>query len=186
MGEHDASRYDDEMIDATLPSEMLTNFSENERRVFVKTHMRESDERRALYILRDGRDALVSLARYTVDIVGTDKSYEETLRMLITGEYQPPACTWSEHVRFYANRHDTLIVRYEDMLKKLSQQLQRVSFYFAIPFHAVNVAFDELHEASPKFYRRGIVGAWKDEMPIELQQLFWQYHGVAMKEIGYA
>ena len=36
-----------------------------------------------------------------------------------------------------------------------------------------------------KFFRRGKVGAWKDEMPEIMQQLFWDLHGETMEKLGY-
>lgn len=189
MGQQDASVYNDSKIDPTLPNLYIRNLGEYEKQqttYFVKTHARQDDQRKAIYILRDGRDALVSLAHYTVDLVGTDKTYEEVLRLLIDGGYQPPYCTWSEHVLFYLQRKNTLIIRYEKLLENLVQQMTRVAMFCDVKLISpLDVSFEKLHEANPKFYRRGIVGAWKDEMSLELQELFISYHGQAMKAAGY-
>ncbi|MGH7198136.1 MAG: sulfotransferase domain-containing protein, partial [Candidatus Omnitrophota bacterium] len=36
-----------------------------------------------------------------------------------------------------------------------------------------------------RFFRRGAVGAWKDEMPEELHHLFWKRHRTVMERLGY-
>jgi hypothetical protein len=33
--------------------------------------------------------------------------------------------------------------------------------------------FGELHGIDPEFFRRGVPGAWREEMPEELHELFW-------------
>ena len=186
MGEQDASLYDDDKIDPTLPSLFIMDrntFDADSRTYFVKTHALENDDRRAVYIVRDGRDALVSHAHYVVDCVGTDKTYLEVLEMLIRGEYRPFA-TWSQHVVFWLARN-CLIVRYEDMVRDIQRQIQRVSIYCGIKPRPIRIEFDKLHDGNPNFYRRGIIGAWQDEMPNNLQELFWEFHGNAMRSIAY-
>jgi hypothetical protein len=37
----------------------------------------------------------------------------------------------------------------------------------------------------PWFFRRGVVGTWRDEMPTSIQKLFLQKNGDAMERLGY-
>jgi hypothetical protein len=45
--------------------------------------------------------------------------------------------------------------------------------------------FDYLHGEFPELCRKGKVGAWRDEMPADLQELFWERHREAMARFGY-
>jgi len=40
-------------------------------------------------------------------------------------------------------------------------------------------------EQAGKFFRKGKVGGWKEEMSPELEQLFWEIHGDTMTKMGY-
>ncbi|MEA5472263.1 glycosyltransferase family 2 protein, partial [Spirulina sp. 06S082] len=46
--------------------------------------------------------------------------------------------------------------------------------------------FSDLNQIEPKLFRRGKIGGWQDEMPLDLHNLFWEYHGEAMREVGYS
>jgi hypothetical protein len=86
---------------------------------------------------------------------------------------------------FYIRRAN-LIVRYEKMLDNLTQQMTRVAMFANVKLvYPINMSFETLHQADPKFYRRGIVGAWKDEMTEAQHTAFWRYHAEAMEVAGY-
>jgi len=44
---------------------------------------------------------------------------------------------------------------------------------------------EDYGEKKKKFFRRGIAGAWKDELPIEYQEMFWFFNSEAMHAVGY-
>jgi hypothetical protein len=47
-------------------------------------------------------------------------------------------------------------------------------------------SFAQLQEIPDRQFRRGKIGAWRDEMPPGRVELFWQGHGEAMHGMGYA
>ena len=160
---------------------------------FVKTHEIASsdDGNPAVYVLRDGRDALVSYAHF-LRTHESDRysqfSFLENLQMLIESRDQFGG--WSRHVLAWSARAaPTVIVRYEDLLiapvntvldsfKKLGVLLPAVSG--TVP------DFEVLKARIPDFFRRGQAGAWKEEMTPELQELFWSLHREAMERFDYA
>lgn len=185
------SLYNDGMIDETTVNRKVEAvdfpiFDNDDTTYFCKTHGIQSDNRASVYLVRDGRDALVSYAHYAIDFQGETLSFEDMLIRLIIGDnYQYP--NWSFHVMAYLAREKrTLVIRYEDMVENITAQVQRVSQFLglAIPEN-VQVDFDKLHADNPKFYRRGIAGNWRNEMSEELQRLFWNNHSKAMQMAGY-
>ncbi len=85
----------------------------------LKTHAHPSDDAPALYVIRDGRAACVSLWRFYEGVVGLDA--------IIAGRLQ--FGTWSAHVEAWDpwNRPNTLLLRYEDLCHDLMQELPRIS-----------------------------------------------------------
>ena len=41
-------------------------------------------------------------------------------------------------------------------------------------------SFESLQTRWPGFFRRGHTGSWRDEVPEDIQGLFWARHGSAM------
>jgi hypothetical protein len=140
---------------------------------FCKTHGLIGGSDKAIYIVRDGRDALVSHAHYRIEIENIEETYERELDALIDNVYIA-FVPWCLHVMWYFSRDNVLVVRFEDMLSNLTEEMMRVAQFagFEIP-HKVEVNFEALHTERPEFFRRGIVGAWRDEMSEEQQGRFW-------------
>ena len=177
----------------------------SEQLFFVKTHNLPSDGHPAIYLVRDGRDSLVSYAHYLISF--HDKSlkknwrrkfkillgwneYSETLNKLIVGSHEDYG-NWSENVKQWMQRDaDSYLVKFEDLvenpiaqvttaIEKLNLQEKVIKKNDKVP------SFSELHDQWPQFFRQGQVGKGRDAMSRELQDLFWKYHGAVMQEIGY-
>jgi hypothetical protein len=168
---------------------------------FVKTHELPCDDNPAVYLARDGRDALVSYAHYAESFYGPFSwrhrvrkllglsNYPYILGDLITSFDITPAA-WSDHVRQWTHRRGlTFTVRYEDLLEDpaawVDRALKAIGYDVRRSRNADLPSFEELHERWPKFFRRGETASWRDEMTDELHELFWQHHGDAMRELGY-
>lgn len=159
---------------------------------FVKTHeLPGDDDFPAIALVRDGRDALIS---YSYFLLKTEKGiahpsrleFEKTLEKLIVGERFGG---WSQNVTAWADRvgRDHL-VRFEDLVRDPLTVSMRALQHLCINKRPVGVAppsFQELHNSIPWFFRRGKIGAWRDEMPVHLQELFLRYHRDAMAQLGY-
>ena len=119
---------------------------------------------------------------------GAPELFLETLRERIVS--QGHFGGWGRHVLAWSRRETpTVTVRFEDLVRRPAEEVQR-ALAVAGPGPRLNPdssppAFEVLHEAAPWFFRRGIEGAWRDEMPEDLQALFLATHREAMERLGY-
>jgi hypothetical protein len=152
----------------------------------VKTHTGPTDGSPAVFVVRDGRDVMVSLAHYSTRVDrALALTYRDALWSLVTGDMGH----WGDYVTRWLDRPEpTVVVRYEDLLEdpsgEVARSLEAVGVE-ACPTDAALPAFDELHARWPGFFRRGKVGAWRDEMEEHYQTVFWKNHGEAMERLGY-
>jgi hypothetical protein len=170
---------------------------------FVKTHDLISDDRRTLYLIRDGRDAVVSFAHYILVFERNNQGktmrkriktlfgwneFEEILRELIISSERYYG-GWSNHVKHYKAKNYTHFIKFEDLivdpLNSMRQVIRKIDLQNFSPTHHDVPSFKELHDKWPQFFRKGKMGAWREEMSNELQTMFWKYHGDVMEEMGY-
>lgn len=158
--------------------------------VFVKTHeLRHArDYRPAVVVVRDGRDALVSYAHFLLDQGSEPGGFERLLGNLIRGPAGSTG-TWSESVVAWRRRSaPTALIRFEDLQASPASTLKRAAEEVGLDLgerRGQIPAFPGLHEAEPELFRRGRVGAWRDEMPPRVEELFWSRHGTTMEALGY-
>jgi glycosyltransferase involved in cell wall biosynthesis len=164
----------------------------------VKQHDLPTDDFPAIYLVRDGRDALVSYAHYVL----TDKPkpeaearpelFNQTLHDLIV--YNASFGGWGPHVLAWASRSaPTAIVRFEELVSSgdplsiVSKALNDIGYLnHPSTFLDRPPSFSELHKQGPRFFREGKIGSWKREMPADLLELFWDTHGEAMERMQYS
>jgi len=160
----------------------------------VKTHEMPEEDYPAIYIVRDGRDALVS---HTHFVLHYDRQlpaeiqreeYDDTLKMLI--ETDGSFGGWSGNVRAWTARSTkTAIVRFEDLIQTPLDTLRQAMADVGYPLSelpAPNIpTFGELQKKLPPFFRKGRVGSWREEMREDLHELFWKRHGAMMHAMGY-
>lgn len=160
----------------------------------------------AIYLVRDGRDALVSMAHQRKDIIATGSDFNENLKMAIVAEYGGYFGGWSENCRQWVQRAQ-LVIRYEDLISNTQETMERVRklMHLPEPDYTRIPTFEQLKFGRPqygngteellgnlkvdnypeKFYRKGKAGGWKDYMDDEMHDLFWSYHGEMMEHLGY-
>lgn len=172
---------------------------------FFKSHfLPRPDYRKVVYLLRDGRDAMVSYWHY---LQGLDGDSIDFLKLVQTGENLFP-CQWHEHVeQWLANPHGAqmITVRYEDLQANPAAQLQRISEFAGLPREAGvleaaaqsaslpamkkrETTFAWENPQIPKnkqFVRRGQVGSHRDEMPPAVRDAFISQAGAIMSKTGY-
>ncbi|HEX6685575.1 MAG TPA: sulfotransferase domain-containing protein [Candidatus Limnocylindrales bacterium] len=162
---------------------------------FVKTH-RQLDEDvdaldGAICLVRDGRDALVSWARLSSEDDPSGfgpKLQEMVLRddLRGTGSWGRNVLSWVQPLK--ANR---VLVRYEDLVETPAETIDRAMALVAPSFdpdvHALIPTLADLREVDGKFFRRGRVGSYRDELPEDLHRLFWSRpdNAAAMELLGY-
>ena len=162
----------------------------NSKTVYMtKTHAQEDGlpfPSKAIYIVRDGRDAEVSFVHYQLRKQWRLKKPQEFLPRLRVRVKQD--CIWGPHVMGWKDKADA-IVRFEDMLAHPRKAVRETLLAAGVPF-TMNLnkeppTFKELHKKAPDFFRRGEIGCYKVEMPKPLENIFWQRHGEGMRAMGY-
>ncbi len=144
----------------------------------------------AVYLVRDGRDALVSYARFT-PAHGPEISPEQFRKNLIRKITVPGGHYghWSENVRAWIRRPRTCVLRFEEFIERPLESVQHAIDTLQLPIRIGQgevPTFEELQATYPDIFRRGKVGSWQDEFPADLLPLFWEHHGEMMRELGYA
>jgi hypothetical protein len=189
---------------ALLPGN-LSELAAADECYLVKTHGLPSDDRPAVYLVRDGRDAVVSHARFLTEfmkhrgVVGRLERWLDVprfstlLRQLIVGHWRLDRMRyggWSTNVLAWTRRTGgpLLVIRYEDLVAQPEVWLGRVVEAFSLRSgnQALRVPdFASLHARWPQFFRKGRAGAWREEMSDDMHALFWQHHGEGMRALGY-
>lgn len=171
---------------------------------FLKTHQRRpGDDNPTLYLLRDGRDALISYTWYELqhrrgvqDRNAPPELFRRELHRLIRGwrnclPFVPhPFGSWSSNINGWLGRPQTVPVRFEDLVRDPQETVRSAvtALNLGLTPRArgrVN-SFAKLQRDNPKIFRQGKTGSWQEEFPSDLLQLFWRYHGATMHQLGYA
>lgn len=170
----------------------LAELSKADQNYFIKTHDLPDDDNPAIYLVRDGRDALISHTHFTLEhdrkvANPSPDLFRDTLHALI--ETDSSFGGWSGNVRAWAARSaPTAIVKFEDLISDPQASVCEAMAHigFQPPENRLEpLTFGELNRTYPQFFRRGKVGAWRDEMPRDLHALFWRRHGQTMRQFGY-
>ncbi len=160
----------------------------------------------AVYLVRDGRDSLVSMAHQRKDILKPGTDFEANLREAIIAAKGSYFGGWSTNVSQWLERA-SIVIRFEDLIKNPIECVERIRPYIDLPEPDISKlpGFEDLREKDyiskfdegnllseeekkkkrKNFFRRGKVGGWKDEMPWCLERLFRDLHGDVMEELGY-
>jgi hypothetical protein len=172
--------------------------------MYFKSHYLPRPEyRRVVYLLRDGRDALISqyhhfsAFRDSVDLMA-----------MVTDESQLHHGFWHKHVNAWlANpfQADLMVIKYEDLKEDPVTELERFCDFVGVRRDrslletvARETVFEKMRQREirlgegdlewPKnhlFRRRGIIGSYKDEMPPEVLKTFMSYSADTLKHCGY-
>lgn len=179
----------------------------------VKTHLLPSQVEpkdpsiKSVYIVRDGRDALVSIAHHRQDIVAPNSDLEINLLEAIMAMGGSHFGGWSENVRQWTKKAD-IIIRFKDLIEDPIREIEKLRSIMNLPqpqrdklptFEYLKTGIpeygsakkyiedkDEQKKHASKSFRKGKVGGWKEEMTPEMQKLFWDIHGEEMHNQGYS
>lgn len=169
--------------------------------------------RAAIYLVRDPRDVAVSFSHHMgIDIAKVVRRMARpSARMAgydrrVSTQFGQHLGTWSSHVEGWLDHElfPVVLVRYEDMLADPAAQLARIAHTLGreatteqLEAAVAATSFDKLksqeiesgfHEGPHReraFFRRGIAGAWRDELPPELAAQIESDHGRVMTRLGY-
>ncbi len=152
------------------------------RGLYVKTHESPpADRHPAVYVIRDGRSAVVSHAHYLHDILHQNITFAEVIEGKI-------GLSWSQHVRAWTLplRANTLVVRYENLAASNRDTLAAISAFIGQPIlRGFDLSFERLHGLHPSFFRRGSDAANIAELDAGSMRLFDEHHGDMMRVMGY-
>lgn len=156
----------------------------------VKTHDLPADDRPAIYIVRDGRAAVVSYWHYLQHYAprtGLRRILRpRTLDRVIRGKVQ--FGSWSNHLRAWhpSDRPDTLLLRFEEVAADPNAAAKKIGDFLGLsaprPFLPT---FREMNAAEPAFFRSGDDGRNIAEMSASSRRLFNRLHGTMMARYGY-
>ncbi len=150
--------------------------------VLIKTHNPPPDNRKAIYLVRDGRASIDSYYHYHKKFAFEQPSLTE----VIAGACQ--FGSWSEHYLAWQpkTRPETLWLRYEDLVSRPAEFIPALSkFIGAAPVEGRLPTFAELKERMPAFFRRGQNNDFSSQWSPGQQALFNLLHGPVMAEMGY-
>jgi hypothetical protein len=173
---------------------------------FKSHHLPRPDYRRVVYLLRDGRDAMVSYRHYLESIQRRQLDFLE----LVTNAGSGIPCKWHQHVgAWLQNPHaaEMIVIKYEDLVMQPVEQLERFCRFIqlerdrsqleavadAAQFRnlrakeaRIGLGRPEIWPADKFFFRRGVVGSYKDEMPPDVLRAFMTDAADTLRRNGYA
>lgn len=196
--EHDAVM----MLAPDSPCNQLKHRIIKEHTIYNKSAARYV--KRAIYIARDGRDAMVSYWHFCNQRDGTRIPFSEFIELSARPEHSYGS--WREHVLGWLNAplEAKLVLRYEDMLTRTGFCLRQALDFAEIEAtdsvveNAVERAsFNSMRKLEKtkgfnldqlknvEFVRKGKTGSWKDVFgPGDLER-FEKFHGGRAQELGY-
>lgn len=172
---------------------------------FFKTHHSPRPEyQNVVYLLRDGRDVMVSYWHHRRNLERKEVNF---LDMVQNGEGLFP-CKWHEHVtEWMANPYKArmITIKYKDLLARPVPELERFCTFSGIeidrPYLEMVVesaSFKKLQNRErhlgdvnsrwPKdkpFFRRGVTGSYRDEMPKDVLNAFMAEAKETLEKHGY-
>jgi hypothetical protein len=172
---------------------------------FFKSHFLPRPEyRRVVYLLRDGRDAMVSYWHYLKAVCGHDLDFLDVVEV---GDKLFP-CKWHTHVmQWTENPYSASIitVRYEDLLSNPVAELRRIGEFAGLECHTENLekaaaraSFKAMRQRETNFpwenpetrknehfVRRGQTGSHRDEMPVPVRDAFLRDATLMLQKTGY-
>ena len=176
--------------------------------MFFKTHYLPRPEyKRVIYLVRDGRDVMVSYYHHQMAIRNGGVDFMALVR---DGEGLFPG-KWHEHVRAWNSNPygaEKIVIKYEDLKKDALTELIRFCDFAHIDrdqtFLQRVIDQTEFTKMQAKeregritsankiwtqdrhFFRRGVVESYRDEMSADVLDAFLQDAGSMLRELGYA
>lgn len=165
-----------------------------------------SPDVRIIYLIRDGRDALVSMAHHRKDIIEPGTKFLNNLKQAISAPMGSYFGGWSGNVKAWLSIAHA-VIHFEDLVEKPVETIEKLRGTLDLPLPDMNniptfesqrkgssyfggqarkqKSEEEKQEFNEKFFRKGKIGGWKEEMPENLHEYFWKKHGKVSEEMGY-
>jgi hypothetical protein len=148
----------------------------------------------AVYVVRDGRDSLISYAHFaltqvkglSLDEISPGQVANKVRELILFPRLNYG--TWSQNVEAWTQRPNTIVLRFEELVARPGAVGDRAIGELGLNLRIVSEAipsFEELHRASGVFFRRGATGTWPEIFSRDLHALFWKHNGAVMERLGY-
>lgn len=192
----------EKMLDSNSPCNKLNHRIIKEHTRYNKKAKSHID--RAIYLVRDGRDAIVSYWHFCNQRDQTSVPLSEFIELSAKPEHSYGA--WKTHVTGWINAEleEKLLIRYEDLLKNPEIWLKKALEFAGVdaPDEAINQAisrasFDSMKKLEQtkgfnldqlktvNFVRQGKQGTWRESFGENDLARFNKFHGGAIQELGY-
>ena len=182
-----ARRVGPDLIGFTERPDTIAGMRADDAVHFVKTHRQRGADvdpaDPAICLVRDGRDALVSWARQATE--DDPDRFTAELRTRITRTAGPGTGGWGTNVLSWRQppAPHRVLLHYDELVATPEAAADRALAVVAPALRPLPDArlptFAELHAADGGFFRRGITGSHRDELPDDLHELFWSQPGNA-------
>jgi hypothetical protein len=172
--------------------------------MFFKSHeLPQPDYRNVVYLVRDGRDAIVSYYHYQRTVGKKEPVYFNAFSPLFSAN----PVFWEDHVTAWLDNPygaRMLIVKYEDLLSDTFAQVRRMCDFFGLDRSdellktaVESCSFAQLQAKEKRremvkkdwpeksYFRRGQRGSFKDELPAAVLQEFERRAGSVLDRLGY-
>lgn len=173
--------------------------------MFFKSHHHPRPEyKRVVYLMRDGRDVMVSYCHYL-----NASNTKVDLFEMVQPDADIPQGKWHDHVNAWLSnpyQAQMIVIKYEDLKRDTVGELARFCVFAGmerdrsfLEMVARETVFEKMQqkemrlgEGNPEwprdklFRRRGMTGSYKDEMPPDVLQAFMAEAGGTLKKCGYA
>lgn len=167
------------------PAAFLAEARASKDTYIVKTHeMPPADQgEKVIYVVRDGRAAVVSYWHYRRRIADCrDELLEETVAGTVWGGL------WSRHVDAWIDApiEKKLVLRYESLVSDLPGNVAELAGFLECPTPpSPDTSFGPLQDSFPEFFHRGDNAANVRELEARCPGLFNALHGTTQSRLGY-
>lgn len=173
----------------------------------IKSHTwYRKDIPRAVYLVRDGRDVMVSLYHYHITRKGKTMSFPEFFDAYIAGRFGQ---RWHTNVESWLLegqerlRENLLVLKFEDLKRDTLQGLAKTAQFLRIPTtdellsRAIQVAElsnvrkvewqrkGSLQDNNESFYRGGRTGEWQEYLDSRMNEIYLKDARKALSVAGY-
>ena len=142
----------------------------------LKTHEYSKDNNPAIYVIRDGRAACVSLWEF----------YNRKISLEAVIEGQNRFGTWANHVKSWDpwERDNTLLLKYEDMRDNLDKTLSSIGKFLSLnPINDKIPDRETIVKSDGRWVRSK--SDWRSKLTGNLLQKFDDINGEVLRKTGY-
>jgi hypothetical protein len=170
---------------------------------FKSHHLPRPEYRRVVYLMRDGRDAMVSLYHHFC-------AFQDSVSLMemVRDETQLHHGAWHKHVEAWLSnpyQAEMIVMKYEDLKqdpvtalenfcgfvgverdRSLLELVARETVFEKMQCREMRLGEGDLEWPKDRlFRRRGIIGSYKDEMPADILAVFMDGAANTLKKCGY-